>query len=86
MIAGAVVLGLCFYAVIVYLSLGTVGYLMALLNAYAIYFLGGRYPLLGSMLEPGPGHPFTPPPVFPSAEERKDEDDGPPMPMNPAVA
>jgi hypothetical protein len=59
---------------------------MALLNAYAIYFLGGRYPLLGSMLEPGPGHPFTPPPVFPSAEERKDHDDGPPMPMNPAVA
>jgi hypothetical protein len=86
LVAGAVVLGLCVFAAIFYLSFGTMGYLMALLNAYAIYFLGGRYPLLGSMLEPGPGHPFTPPPVFPSAEERKDDDDGPPMPMNPAVA
>jgi hypothetical protein len=85
-IAGAVVLGLAAFAVIFYISIGALGYLLLLLDAYALYFLGGRYPLLGNLLEPGPGAPFTPPPVFPSSDERKDSDGGPPMPMNPAVA
>ncbi len=79
-------LGLLFVVWIVYASIGVFGYLLALLEAYAVYFLGGRYPLLGNLLEPGPGQPFTPPPVFPSPEEQEDSDGGPPMPMDPAVA
>lgn len=75
-----------FLAAIFWYQFGTLGYVTMLIEAYATYFLGGRYPLLGSMLEPGPGAPFTPPPVFPSEEESKDDDGGPPMPMNPAVA
>ncbi len=86
MVAGAVVLGVCLLVVVFYATLVVLGYLLLLLDAYAIYFLGGRYPMLGNLLEPGPGGPFTPPPVFPSDEEREDVDDGPPMPMNPAVA
>ncbi len=77
---------LLFYAFMFWLSIGVTGYLVTLFEAYGIYFLGGRYALLGNLLEPGPGAPFAPPPVFPSEEERKDDDGGPPMPMNPAVA
>jgi hypothetical protein len=86
MVAGAVVLGICAFVVVFYVSIMAIGYLLLLLDAYAIYFLGGRYPMLGNLLEPGPGGPFTPPPVFPSDDERKDAGGGPPMPMNPAVA
>jgi hypothetical protein len=86
MVVGAVILGLFFFAVVVYVGIFSTGYLLLLLDAYAIYFLGGRYPMLGNLLEPGPGGPFTPPPVFPSEQERKDAGGGPPMPMNPAVA
>jgi len=81
-----VILYVVVYAALFWYQTGTLGYLATLLEAYAIYFLGGRYPLLGNMLEPGPGEPFTPPPVFPSEEERRDDDGGPPMPMDPAVA
>ena len=86
MVVGAVLLWLGFLVVVFYATILVLGYLLLLLDAYAIYFLGGRYPMLGNLLEPGPGGPFTPPPVFPSDEERKDVDGGPPMPMNPAVA
>ena len=85
-IAAAVVFYIAFIALIIYVSIGMIGYLLTLLEAYGIYFLGGRYPLLGNILEPGPGAPFTPPPVFPSKEEEQDDDGGPPMPMDPAVA
>ena len=84
--AGAVVLYLIVVGAVFWYQFGSLGYLNMLLEAYATYFLASRYPLLQSMLEAGPGGPFTPPPVFPSEEERKDEDGGPPMPMNPAVA
>ena len=86
MVAGAVVLGACLLVVAFYLAVLSTGYLLLLLDAYAIYFLGGRYSMLGNLLEPGPGGPFTPPPVFPSVEEQEDAGGGPPMPMNPAVA
>jgi hypothetical protein len=86
MVAGGVVLGLALLTVFFYLTIGVTGYLMMLLDAYAIYFLGDRYPLLGTLLEPGPGGTFTPPPVFPSPEETNDRGGGPPMSMNPAVA
>ena len=84
--AGAVILYLIFIGAVFWYQFGSLGYLNMLLEAYATYFLASRYPLLQSMLEPGPGGPFTPPPVFPSQEERSNDDGGPPMPMNPAVA
>ncbi len=60
---------------------------LTFVQAYAIFFLGGRYPLLGNLIEAGPGRPFTPPPVFPSRDEIEDDDSGgPSLPMNPAVA
>ncbi len=86
MVAGGVVLFAALFVVVFYATILVLGYLLLLLDAYAIYFLGGRYPMLGNLLEPGPGGPFTPPPVFPSDDERKEDDGGPPMPMNPAVA
>jgi hypothetical protein len=85
-VVGLVVLGLCAFVLVMYASMLAFGYLLLMLDSYALYFLGGRYPLLGNLLEPGPGAPFAPPPVFPSEEEGKDDDGGPPMPMNPAVA
>jgi hypothetical protein len=66
-----------------YLGVAMFGYLLQVLDAYAIFFLAGRYPLLGDLLEPGPDHPFTPPPSYPSSDE---EDGGPPLPMDPALA
>jgi hypothetical protein len=86
-IAGIAIIGyIVLFALMFWLSFGLLGYLTALLEAYGIYFLGGRYRLLGNLLEPGLDRPFTPPPVFPSDEERRDDDGGPPMPMDPAVA
>ena len=84
--AAAVLAYLVFFVVIMYAMLFTFGYLIGLLEAFGIYFLAGRYPLLGNILDPGPGAPFTPPPVFPSKDEQRDDDGGPPMPMDPAVA
>jgi len=86
MVLGAILLGIGFVLIVLYATIGMAGYLMLLLEAYAAFFLGGRYPLLGSLLESGPGGPFTPPPVFPSKAEEEDSPDGPSLPMNPAVA
>lgn len=83
---GFVLLYLFFIAYAMFMASGLFGYLMTLLEAYGVYFMGGRYPLLGSMLEPDATQPFTPPPSFPSPEERKDDDGGPPLPMDPALA
>lgn len=83
------VLFMALFAAVLYTTIGSFGYLMTLLEAYSIYFVGGRYPLLGDLLEPPAPAPFryTPPPSFPSTEERKDEDDsGPNFPLDPAVA
>ena len=82
----AVLFYIAFMVWSIYTSIGTIGYVLTWLTAYGIYFLGGRYPLLGNILDPGIGAPFTPPPVYPSDDERRDDDGGPPMPMNPAVA
>lgn len=82
----AIVFYIAFMAWSVYVSIGTLGYVLTWLTAYGIYFVGGRYPLLGNILDPGIGAPFTPPPVYPSDDENRDDDGGPPMPMNPAVA
>ena len=83
LIVGGGLLYLVFTVVMCWYAFGSLGYLMTLLEAYGVYFLAGRYPLLARLLEPGPGAPFTPPPVFPS---RDDDSAGPPFPMDPAVA
>ncbi len=84
-IVGAVLLYVVFIVAMFWYQFGTLGYMTMLLEAYATYFLAGRYPLLGDLLQRGVDPPFTPPPVFPSKDER-DDDGGPPMPMDPAVA
>ena len=82
----AILAYLALFAATLWYEFGSLGYITMLLEAYGVYFLASRYPLLQSMLETGPGAPFTPPPVFPSDEERRDDDGGPLMPMDPAVA
>jgi hypothetical protein len=83
MIAGWVVLGTVLLTAMVLAMVAVIGYLFLFLQAYALYFLAGRYPLLGMLLEGGPDRPFTPPPPARSPEE---EDDGPGFPMDPALA
>ncbi len=86
MVMGWVVLGAVLVAAVIFALIVLLGSGLVFIQAYAIYFLGGRYPLLARLLEPGPGTPFTPPPVFPSEREEAEDDDGPSLPMNPAVA
>ncbi|SEG49005.1 hypothetical protein SAMN05421819_3215 [Bryocella elongata] len=49
---GAGVLGLVAVALIVVTAIILFGYLYTFLQAYALYFLGGRYPRVGAYLEP----------------------------------
>jgi hypothetical protein len=66
MIAGFVVLGLLFLVLFFCAAFMLFGYVQTFIQAYALYFLGGRYPLLGEILEPTPPMPppyfATPPP------------------------
>lgn len=57
MIAAWIVLGLFFLALLVLAAIIVFGFVYTFLQAYALYFLGGRYPLVGAYLEP-----FLPPP------------------------
>jgi hypothetical protein len=86
LIAGVAVLVLAVLAVMIFVQLGLMGYLMLLLRSFALYFLGGRYEMLGDVLSPMVSRPFTPPPPPPSKDEQDDDDGGPPLPMNPALA
>lgn len=61
MIAGWVVLALALLAVIAVGVICLFGYLFTFLQAYAIFFLGGRYPLMGQLLTEPPA------PVVPTA-------------------
>ena len=63
-------------------ALTIMGFVYTFFQAYSLYFLGGRYPLLGDILEPAVAAPWTPPPSFPSKGE-DDQDSGPSFPMNP---
>ena len=84
--AGLVAGGIVFYGIIMasalYVQIFTLGYLVTLLEAYAIYFLGGRYEKLGDYLEP-PTYVYAPPPVPRSKDE--DPGSGPSLPMDPAL-
>ena len=67
----AAVLGLGFIALFVCAAIVAIGYVHVFLQAYALYFLGGRYPLLGQYLEPVlpqtvyPAAPWGPPAYYP---------------------
>ena len=85
LVAGALLLYILFYVVFLGAVIGLFGYLLNLLSAYGIYFLGGRYPMLGNLLQPeGTKYTYAPPPSAPPPDE--DEDGGPSLPMDPALA
>ncbi|QEE27605.1 hypothetical protein FTW19_06075 [Terriglobus albidus] len=73
-------IGLCVLLVwILFVMVLVAGFICTFFQAYALYFLGGRYPLLGEILEPvgqswwnlQPSAPFDPPPAAPgNAEEQ----------------
>lgn len=85
--AGAflVLLGLVFAVVAVLLAIVFFGTLVTFYYSWAAYFLGGRYPVLGDLLEPAiiPA-PFTPPPSFPTNDDANPGD--PDLPLNPQPA
>ncbi len=56
-------------ALLVVIGIGVIclfGYLFTFLQAYAIFFLGGRYPLMGQLLTEPPA------PVMPAAQPQLD--------------
>lgn len=67
-------------------ELVVVGALYTFARAWSLYFLGGRYPLLGQYLEPSPAVPvWTPPPSLPPDDE-DDDAGGPTFPADPVLA
>ena len=62
LIAGALTLGLLFLVGFFYVTTLVMGCVHTFYQAYALYFLGGRYPQLGDLLEPPPLPPVEPPP------------------------
>jgi hypothetical protein len=62
--AGAITLGLIFAAGMFYITVLVMGCVHIFYQAYALYFLGGRYPQLGNLLEPPPPPPAEPPPLL----------------------
>jgi hypothetical protein len=66
MATGVILLGLAFASILIYVSIGFIGAVMLFLQAYALYFLAGRYPMLGDLLDPptpGLAYPTPPPPA-----------------------
>ena len=78
LIASAIVGGLILLVWMAGVGIGLVGTIFIFTQSYALYFLGGRYPLLGNILEP-------PRLVYPTGPPLAAEDEGgPPLPMNPS--
>lgn len=65
-------------------ELAVVGTLYTFSRAWALYFLGGRYPYLGQYLEPSAAVPVWTPPV--SLPRDDDDSSGPDLPTSPALA
>jgi hypothetical protein len=61
MIGGWCILVFAFLLMVVLAAIIVFGSIYTFLQAYALYFLGGRYPLLGNYLEPAPPAPEIPP-------------------------
>jgi hypothetical protein len=81
LIASAIVGGLVLLVWMACVCIGLIGTVFAFTQSYALYFLGGRYPLLGNILEP----PQFPYPTTPAPLAAKDEG-GPPLPADPSPA
>jgi hypothetical protein len=69
----AVLVGIAWYVfILVYSMMFAIGPVFTFLDAYALYFLGGRYPMLGDLLDASTPPPpasiagFPPPPALPS--------------------
>ena len=63
MVAGWIVLGLILAAFVIMQFITLLGYMVTFLQAYVVYFLAGRYPLLGEVLmQNSPTSPGMPPP------------------------
>ncbi len=71
LVVGGVVLLLVFLVFLFYTTIFSCGCFVIFFQAYAVYFLGGRYPMLGDLLEPIPSGPAfaapLPPPIPPPA-------------------
>jgi hypothetical protein len=65
MVAALVVLGLVYVVVMALVFIMLFGYAQLFFQAYALYFLGGRYPLVGAYLEPFVPQPYGYPPQIP---------------------
>jgi len=63
MIAGGVLLGVAFAIVLFLAVIMIFGTMFTFFQAYTLYFLGGRYPLLGAYLDAQPQPQWTPPPA-----------------------
>ena len=74
---GAAILGVILLAVIIVAILIMLAYIVTFKQAFALYFLGGRYPLLGSYLEPQPPTPIYEQPIYPPPPQPTFE---PPLP------
>ncbi|MBS1815321.1 MAG: hypothetical protein JSS87_10635 [Acidobacteria bacterium] len=78
-----VLLCVVFLAWMLVLTIAVFGTLLTFYIAWGTYYLGGRYPLLGDLLEPPVVlDTFTPPPSMPS----EDDSSGPDLPLNPQPA
>jgi hypothetical protein len=82
LIACAIVAGLAYLCWAVCVVLAFMGSLLTFFQAYALYFLGGRYPLLGDLLDRS-----TPPPAYayPAAFPPPPPYQPPPQPEPPGV-
>jgi hypothetical protein len=78
LIACAIFGGLVFLCWAVCVVLGFMGTLLTFFQAYALYFLGGRYPLLGDLLDRS-----TPPPAYAAAFPLQPPPYPPPQPEPP---
>jgi hypothetical protein len=79
LIAAAIVGGIVLLVWMACVCIGLVGTVFVFTQSYALYFLGGRYPLLGNIIEPPPFPYPTPPPPLAAKDEG-----GPPLPMDPS--
>ena len=78
-ILAAIVGGIVLLVWMACVCIGLVGTVFVFTQSYALYFLGGRYPLLGNIIEPPPFPYPTPPPPLAAKDEG-----GPPLPMDPS--
>jgi hypothetical protein len=83
MTAGAVILELAGMVFVFYFLIGIQGCVITFFQAYGLYFLGGRYPLLGDLLDRSTPQPaFAYPAGFPPTPPQYP----PPQPGSPPVA